>query len=63
MCVFDCYDSNRPPQRKFKSSSIENQLKVFKKVDAGIEKAIAAEFDIPASTLSTIIKRVLSNSK
>lgn len=46
-----------PQQRKLKSLTVQQKLEILKKVDDGIKKKIiAAEYDIPASTLSTIIK-------
>lgn len=45
-------------RRKCKSLSLANKIKVIKEVEAGVKKKIdnAAAFDIPSSTLSTIIK-------
>lgn len=45
------------PPRKLKSLTIEKKIEILKKVESGIKKkVIAQEYDIPQSTLSTIIK-------
>lgn len=48
-------------KRKLKSLTVKQKLDILKKVEKGIKKkTIAAEFDIPSSTLSTIIKNKTS---
>lgn len=49
------------PRRKLKSLTIKQKIDILKKVDDGIKKKIIArEYNIPASTLSTIIKNKVS---
>lgn len=41
-----------PQQRELKSLTVQKKLEIFKKMDDEIKKKIiAAEYDIPASTL------------
>lgn len=49
------------PPRKLKSLTVETKIEILKKVESGIKKkVIAQEYDIPQSTLSTIIKNKTS---
>jgi predicted transcriptional regulator len=44
-------------KRKLKSLTIEKKSEILKEVDSGVEKkTIAEKYEIPSSTLSTIIK-------
>jgi transposase len=47
-----------PPKRILKTLTINDKYKFLKDVENGIrEKDVAAKFNIPASTVSTILKK------
>jgi hypothetical protein len=47
-----------PPKRILKTLTINDKYTFLKDVEIGIrEKDVAAKFDIPASTVSTILKK------